>query len=100
MPTWSAIMRLSFSSPNINVSSSNCESEFKYIKRYLFKSSKNLRVDKFLFANIKDIVGRMNLACADLNRHKKRIGKILYKSVINLFNFNNRYFFLLINRTV
>lgn len=94
MPTWSAIMRLSFGSPNLNVSSSNCESEFRSIKRFLFKSSKNLRADKFLFTNIKDIIGRMLVAFADLNKHKKTIGEF-YTSVNKFLNFffNNCVFF-------
>lgn len=71
MPTWSAIMRKSFNSPNINVSSSNCESEFKYIKRFLFKNVKHMRVDKFLFTHMNDIIGRMVLAIAYLNNYKK-----------------------------
>lgn len=74
MPTWSAIMRLSFGSPNLNVCSSNYD-EFTNIKRFLFKSEKNIRADQFLFSNIKDIIERMRLMFA--NKQKStRISKI------------------------
>lgn len=73
MSTWSAVMKETFNSPNINVSSSNCESEFKYIKRFLFRNVKRMRVDKFMFQHIKDIVGRMLFALADLNSFKKNM---------------------------
>lgn len=73
IPTWSAVMKNLFKSPNANVSSSNCESQFKYIKRYLFKNSKNMRVDKFLFGHINDLVGCILLATADLNNFKIKL---------------------------
>lgn len=75
MPTWSAVMKNILHSPNVNVSSSNCESEFKFIKRYLFKNTKKMRVDKFMFGHINDIIGRLLLATSDLNRFKLLLKK-------------------------
>lgn len=58
--------------PNINVSSlSNCDSEFKYIKRYLFCNEQKMRVDKFIFEHIRDINRKILLAIADLNSFQK-----------------------------
>lgn len=79
LPLWGAIMRNYFVSPNLNVSSSNVESEFKYIKKLLFKNEKKMRIDKFVFFHIDDIIGRTNLAIADLNSYKiktRKTGKV------------------------
>lgn len=70
MPLWGAIMTNYFNSPNKNVSSSNCESDFKYVKRFLFQNEKKMRIDKFVFTHIDDIIGRITLAIADLNTLK------------------------------
>lgn len=97
MPTWSAIMKDIFQSPNVNVSSSNCESEFKYIKRYLFKNTKKMRVDKFLFGHINDIIGRLLLAMADLNSYES-IQKGFY-NIIHILLFKYLIIFVLILST-
>lgn len=70
LPLWGTIMTKYFDSPNQNVSSSNCESDFKYVKRFLFQNEKKMRIDKFVFSHIDDIIGRITLAIADLNTLK------------------------------
>lgn len=78
VPTWGAVMKTFFNSANLNVSSSNCESEFKYVKRYLFKNVKKIRIDKFLLKHIQDIIGRMVLAISDFENHQHKIKEGTY----------------------
>lgn len=73
VPTWGAIMNFFFNSPNLNVSSSNCEPEFKYVQRNLFKNIEPASVDKFLLQHVRDLIGKMILVVSELSMHQHNI---------------------------
>lgn len=70
LPLWGAIMVDIFKSPNINVSSANQESSFRYLKNNLFKFIKRQRADTFLVSHINDLIGSTNVATANLNTYR------------------------------
>lgn len=70
MPMWSPVMNNIFQSPNLNVSSSSCENQFKYVQRYLFEIIQTVRVDKFIFGHIRHIMEKLRLVVADENSYE------------------------------
>lgn len=79
VPLWSPVMTKLFQSPNLNVCSWINETKFKHLKRNIFDETKTLRIDKFLFGQITEIIKTLDLAVADLNNKKlKPKGIIVY----------------------
>lgn len=72
LPLFSAVMAEKFSSNDNVVSSSNVESEFRYVKRDLFANRKYMRADTFLFEHSLDLLGSMKLANANYNKSGKK----------------------------
>lgn len=70
LPLWGAAMVLTFNSPNLNVSSANVESSFRYIKNNLFRLNKKQRADTFVLSHINDLIGSTKIATANLNNHR------------------------------
>lgn len=76
IPTWGAIMKNIFNSPNLNISSidtssSNSIPEFKYITKNTFDGIEPTRVDDFVRMHVKDIIGKMMLVVSDTHQHHK-----------------------------
>lgn len=68
LPLYGSVMAAMFKSDNNIVSSSNVESEFRYIKRDLFSNKKHMRADTFLFEHSTDLLGATKLANARYNK--------------------------------
>lgn len=64
LPLYSAAMAHMFKSEKNIVSSSNVESNFRYIKRDLFQNKKHMRADAFIFDHIIDLLGATKIANA------------------------------------
>lgn len=70
LPLWGAAMVDTFKSPNLNVSSANIESSFRYIKNNLFRFNKKQRADTFVLSHVNDLIGSTKIATANLNNHR------------------------------
>lgn len=68
LPLWGGAMVNLFKSPNLNVSSANQESAFRYIKNNLFKFVGKQRADAFTLSHI-NLIGSTKIAVANLNNY-------------------------------
>lgn len=91
VPTWGAVMKKYFNSPNLNISSSKCDFEFKFVKRNSFKDFEPTSVDKFLLQHVRDIIGKMILVVPELNKHLHIKNGIFYNTIFYIYIFVNLF---------